>query len=361
MGVDRQFWANKTVLVTGHTGFKGAWLCLWLQKMGATVVGYALDAPTKPNLFSVADVERGMTSITGDIRDIETLQSVMSDHKPEIVFHMAAQSLVRYSYEAPLETYSTNVMGAVNLLEAVRLSHSVKSVVVVTSDKCYENKEWDRGYQEDDVLGGRDPYSNSKGCAELVTSAYRQSFFESADNSGHPAAVASARAGNVVGGGDWAQDRLIPDAMRAFTANRAMIVRSPNAIRPWQHVLEPLAGYILLAQNLFHNGADFAQAWNFGPPESDVRSVSMVLQTLRRLWGEDVIVREDINETQVHEAQTLKLDSAKAAKLLNWRPRLSLEDGLGFVVDWYRSYKNDEDMRAFTIRQIEIFENKDRK
>jgi CDP-glucose 4,6-dehydratase len=263
MAMNQQFWTGKKVFVTGHTGFKGSWLCLWLQQMDAEVTGYALQSPTQPNLFEVADVARGMRSIMGDIRDGATLAATLQNAAPQIVIHMAAQSLVRYSYIDPVETYSTNVMGTVHLLEAVRKTPSVRAVVNVTSDKCYENREWVWGYRENEAMGGFDPYSNSKGCAELVTAAYRSSFFNPAKHADHQLALASGRAGNVIGGGDWAADRLVPDILRAISENRPVVIRNPHAIRPWQHVLEPLSGYLQLAQKLYEGGAAYAEGWEF--------------------------------------------------------------------------------------------------
>ena len=273
MVVNSAFWKDKRVLLTGHTGFKGSWLSLWLQSMGAQVTGYALAPPSNPSLFDVAEVGKGMTSIIGDIGDLERLRAVFAEHKPEIVIHMAAQALVRYSYVEPVETYSTNVMGTVNLLEAVRGTDSVRAVVNVTSDKCYENREWVWGYRENEAMGGFDPYSNSKGCAELVTAAYRNSYFHPGQYKEHGVAIASGRAGNVIGGGDWADDRLIPDIMRAITQGKPVNIRNPHAIRPWQHVLEPLSGYLLLAQKLFEDGPAYAEGWNFGPNDEDAKPV----------------------------------------------------------------------------------------
>ena len=277
-GIDADFWRGRRVFLTGHTGFKGGWLALWLQRLGADVTGYALDPPTTPSLFAVARVGAGMRSIINDIRDAETLAQAMREAQPEIVIHMAAQPLVRYSYQAPVETYATNVMGTVHLLEAVRQTDSVRAVVNVTSDKCYENREWVWGYRENEPMGGYDPYSNSKGCAELVTAAYRNSYFNPAQYSQHGVALASARAGNVIGGGDWAEDRLIPDILRAIAAGEAVNIRSPHAIRPWQHVLEPLSGYLLLAQRLIEDGPAHAEGWNFGPSEEDARPVQWIVE-----------------------------------------------------------------------------------
>ena len=295
------FWKDKRVLITGHTGFKGSWLSLWLQSMGAKVVGYALAPPTNPSLFEVARVGLGMTSVIGDIRDLVHLQVVLTEHQPEIVIHMAAQPLVRYSYLEPVETYSTNVMGTVNLLEAVRHTKSVKAVVNVTSDKCYENREWVWGYRENEAMGGYDPYSNSKGCAELVTAAYRSSYFHPEKYKEHGVAIGSGRAGNVVGGGDWAEDRLIPDMMRAISQGKPVSIRNLGSIRPWQHVLEPLSGYLLLAQELYGNGPEFAEAWNFGPNEDDAKPVAWILDNLTKTWGDGATWKLDGGD-HPHEA-----------------------------------------------------------
>ena len=284
--VSDNFWRGKRVFMTGHTGFKGSWLSLWLQSMGAQVVGYALAPPTNPSLFEVAEVGKGMTSIIGDIRDLEKLRAVFTEHKPDIVIHMAAQPLVRYSYIEPVETYATNVMGTVNLLEAVRSTPSVKAVVNITSDKCYENREWVWGYRENEAMGGYDPYSSSKGCAELVASAYRNSYFHPDKYQQHGVAIASARAGNVIGGGDWAGDRLIPDILRAIVLGEPVHIRSPHAIRPWQHVLEPLSGYLQLAQKLYTDGTAYAEGWNFGPNEEDAKPVQWIVEKLTESWGE---------------------------------------------------------------------------
>ncbi|HID62785.1 MAG TPA: CDP-glucose 4,6-dehydratase [Anaerolineae bacterium] len=356
MGMNKAFWQDKKVLVTGHTGFKGSWLSLWLQKLGADVVGYALSPPTEPSLFEVAHVADGMTSITGDVRDLEHLSAVITEHRPQIIIHMAAQPLVRYSYENPVETYSTNVLGTVNMLEAVRHSESVRAVVSITSDKCYENKEWLWGYRENERMGGRDPYSSSKGCAELVISAYRNSYFPAKDYPRHGVAVASTRAGNVIGGGDWAKDRLIPDIMNAIMENRPVIIRSPNAIRPWQHVLEPLNGYLCLAEQLWAHGPEFAQAWNFGPNSENAKTVSWIVEYLTRLWGDGA--RWELDSAQhPHEDNYLKLDCSKARSLLGWAPKLSLPAALEWIVEWYRGYQQNQDMRALTEEQITRFES----
>lgn len=354
--MNRAFWKNKKALVTGHTGFKGSWLSLWLQKMGADVVGYALCPPTQPSLFEVAHVADGMTSIMGDIRDLKGLHAAIAEYRPEIVIHMAAQALVRYSYKDPIETYSTNIMGMVNILEAVRHSESVRVVVSITSDKCYENKEWLWGYREKDPMGGRDPYSSSKGCAELVISAYRNSYFSTNKHQNHSVAVASTRAGNVIGGGDWAKDRLIPDIMIALMEKRPVIIRNPNSIRPWQHVLEPLNGYLCLAEQLWMYGSKFAQAWNFGPTNEDAKTVSWIVEYLTSYWGEGT--RWELDPAQhPHEDNYLKLDCSKAKSLLGWAPKLRLATALEWIVEWYRGYQQNKDMRSLTEEQIRRFED----
>ena len=346
-----QFWAGKRVFLTGHTGFKGSWLSLWLQSMGANVTGFALLPPTTPSLFEVAHVADGMQSIMGDVRNLASLQKAMDDAKPEIVIHMAAQALVRHSYNNPVETYSTNVMGTVHLLEAVRGTPSVKAVVNVTSDKCYENREWVWGYREDEPMGGFDPYSNSKGCAELVTSAYRNSYFHPEKYKEHGVALATSRAGNVIGGGDWAEDRLIPDVMRAIAQGRPVRIRNPHSTRPWQHVLEPLSGYLLLTQGLFEQGSAFAEGWNFGPNDDDTRPVSWVLEQLIQSWGDGVSWSLDGGE-HPHESHCLKLDCAKAKSRLGWQPKWHLEVALDKVVDWQKQYVQGADMKAVTLSQI---------
>lgn len=342
------FWKNKNVLLTGHTGFKGSWLSLWLQSMGANVVGYALAPPSSPSLFEVANVADGMMSLEGDIRDTEQLYSAFAQHQPEIVIHMAAQSLVRHSYQNPVETYATNVMGTVHVLEAVRQTSSVKAVVIITSDKCYENREWVWGYRENEAMGGYDPYSNSKGCAELVTAAYRQSFF---NKTGNIVAVATARAGNVIGGGDWAADRLIPDMVRAVSENRPVLIRNPNAIRPWQHVLEPLSGYMRLAQELYEKGTDYAEGWNFGPSDDDAKPVKWIVERYTKLWGEGASWVLDRAE-HPHEAHYLKLDCSKARMRLDWKPTWTLADALENITAWHKAHQQGKNMHEFSLQQI---------
>lgn len=353
--INANFWHGKRVFLTGHTGFKGGWLSLWLQAMGAKVVGYSLPPPTNPSLFEVARVADGMTSIEGDIRDLARLAAAMAEHQPEIVIHMAARALVRYSYQNPVETYSTNVMGTVNVLEAVRQTNTVKVVVNITSDKCYDNREWIWGYRENEPMGGYDPYSSSKGCAELVASAYRNSYFNPKEFDRHGVALASVRAGNVIGGGDWAEDRLISDIMRAITQGAPVHIRNPHAIRPWQHVLEPLAGYLLLAQKLWEDGAAYGKGWNFGPNDEDAKPVSWIVERLTGMWGEGATWVLDGGD-HPHEAHYLKLDCAKAKGMLYWRPRWSLSPALASIVEWHKAMLQGADMKSVTLKQIADYE-----
>jgi len=352
--VSTSFWQGKKVFLTGHTGFKGSWLSLWLQRLGAEVTGYALQPPTDPSLFEVANVAQGMKSIIGDIRDGAALELAMREAAPGIVIHMAAQPLVRRSYIDPVETYSTNVMGTAHLLEAVRQTSTVRAVVNITSDKCYENKEWVWGYRESDPMGGFDPYSNSKGCAELVTSAYRNSFFNPAKFSEHHVALASGRAGNVIGGGDWAENRLIPDILKAISEDRPVVIRNPHAIRPWQHVLESLNGYLLLAQKLYEQGIEYAEGWNFGPNDVDAQPVQWIVERLTQLWGDGASWQLDEGD-HPHEAHYLKLDCSKARMRLDWRPRWHLAHSLEMIVAWQRSWLAQGDMRKVTLKQIEQY------
>ena len=345
--VNPLFWEGKKVFLTGHTGFKGSWLSLWLQSMGAIVKGYALVPPTKPSLFLEAKVGNNMDSEIGDIRDLSTLKKSMVSFNPEILIHMAAQPLVRLSYLEPVETYSTNVMGTVNVLEAARSCRNLKAIVSVTTDKCYENKEWVWGYRENEPMGGYDPYSNSKGCAELVTSAYRRSFFHTADT----ASIATARAGNVIGGGDWAEDRLIPDILRAFEKSEAVIIRNPLSTRPWQHVLEPLAGYLVLAQHLHEKGDEFAESWNFGPKDEDCKPVTWILDNMVRTWGNDASWKLDDN-SHPHEAAYLKLDCSKAASRLYWQPKWNLEKTLNSIVNWHQDWRTNKNMNEICLQEI---------
>jgi CDP-glucose 4,6-dehydratase len=353
--LNNRFWRGKRVLVTGHTGFKGSWLSLWLQELGAEVTGYALAPPTNPSLYELAHVEEGMTSRMGDIRDLSSLTAAISSTCPEIIIHMAAQPLVRHSYENPLETYSTNVMGVVNLFEAVRSTDSVRVVLNITTDKCYENREWVWGYRENEPMGGRDPYSSSKGCAELITAAYKSSYFNPDNYDRHGVAIATARAGNVIGGGDWAKDRLIPDIVKSFSNNLPVYVRNPTAIRPWQHVLEPLRGYLMLAECLYEQGAAFSQPWNFGPNDDDAKPVSWIIERMANLWGEGVSWEVDGN-VHPHEANFLKLDISKARHSLGWTPILKLDHALEYIVDWAKSVRTGVCFRDKTVEQIRIYQ-----
>jgi CDP-glucose 4,6-dehydratase len=341
------FWRGKRVFMTGHTGFKGAWLALWLTDLGAELTGYSLPPPTEPSLFEMARVKSRVRHLDGDVRDGAALTRAIGEARPEIVFHLAAQSLVRLSYDEPVATYATNVMGTVNLLEAVRRCEGVRAVVCVTSDKCYENRETPRPYREDDAMGGYDPYSSSKGCAELVTSAYRRSFFGGGDR----AAIATARAGNVIGGGDWAKDRLVPDLLNGFAAGIRPLIRFPSAVRPWQHVLEPLGGYLRLAKALWTGVPAAADGWNFGPDEADAKSVGWIADRLAALWG-DGAAWETTGEPQPHEAGFLRLDCTKARQHLGWRPAWALDEALRRTVAWRRALDEGADMADFTLHQI---------
>lgn len=350
------FWRGRRVFLTGHTGFKGSWLTLWLQALGAKVTGYALAPPTRPSLFEQARVATGIDSHLGDVRDAGSLLRALQEAQPEIVIHMAAQPLVRYSYDNPVETYATNVMGTVHLLEAVRGAGSVRALVNVTSDKCYDNREWVWGYREDEAMGGFDPYSSSKGCAELVTSAYRRSYFGAREaGGGRPPALASARAGNVIGGGDWALDRLIPDMLRAFSSGHPVVIRNPHAVRPWQHVLEPLYGYLTLAEALHQGGDAFAEGWNFGPRDDDARPVQWIVERLVAMWGGQAAWELDA-KVQPHEAGHLKLDCSKAHARLGWTPKWTLEQALARIVRWQQALIQGSDMREVTLQQIEDYQ-----
>lgn len=351
------FWRGKRVFLTGHTGFKGSWLCLWLQELGAEVVGFSQPAPTQPSLFEAAQVAEGMQSIEGDVRDLTALTVAMAEAQPDIALHLAAQPLVRYSYQNPVETYSTNVMGTVHFLEAVRHTPSLRVAVVITSDKCYENREWVWGYRENEPMGGHDPYSNSKGCAELVTAAYRSSFFSPEKYGDHGVALASVRAGNVIGGGDWAIDRLIPDMIKAFHLGQPVLIRNPHAIRPWQHVLEPLGGYLLLAENLWQDASKFVGGWNFGPHDDDARPVSWIVDRLTTLWGKGATWELD-GRSHPHEANYLKLDCSKAKTELGWQPKLNLSETLAWIVEFYQGYYDDQSAKEIAASQIFRYQNR---
>jgi CDP-glucose 4,6-dehydratase len=348
--IDSGFWKGKRVFITGHTGFKGSWLSLWLSRMGAKVYGYSLPPPTKPSMYELCLIDKLVHSTVADIRDLGALKSALGAAAPDFIIHMAAQPIVRDSYKDPVGTYSTNVMGTVNILEAARGSESARGVVVVTSDKCYENREVIWGYREHDRLGGRDPYSNSKACAEHVTAAYRASFFDSGK-----VGIASARAGNVIGGGDWAMDRLLPDCVRAVIKNETVVLRNPNSIRPWQHVLEPLAGYLLLCQKLYGDRHAFAGEWNFGPADESVKTVEWVVKKFLEGWPEGAGYSIDSGAGQPHEAICLSLDCSKSKAFLGWRPVWNIDKAIGMVVEWTRSYIRQESIQKASIEQIEEF------
>lgn len=351
--MNRQFWRGRRVFVTGHTGFKGSWLLLMLRELGADVTGFALPPPTDPGLFQTLDLQSACAHRIGDIRDLGALQETVSQARPEVVLHLAAQPLVRASYDDPVATYATNVMGTVHLLEACRQTGGIRSVVAVTTDKCYENVGWIWGYRENDRLGGADPYSNSKAACELVVDAYRKSFFDPAQHDRHGLGLASARAGNVIGGGDFAADRLVPDAIKAFAAGEPLKIRNPLSIRPWQHVLEPLHGYLLLAERLYSD-ARFADGWNFGPRTDESASVKDVADLLAAAWGEDAGWEQDPAE-HPHEAATLKLDSTKARLELGWKADLSLDEALHRTVEWYKAFYRRGDLHAITARQVQAY------
>ncbi len=348
-------WLGRRVFLTGHTGFKGSWLSLWLARRGAKVRGYALDPAAQPNLFTVAHVGDALEDIRGDIRDTAKLSTSMSEFAPDVVFHLAAQPLVRRSYADPLGTYATNIMGTAHVLEAVRRTPSVRAVICVTTDKCYENREWIWPYRESDALGGHDPYSSSKACAEIVSAAYRSSFFPVARMQEHNVAVATARAGNVIGGGDWSEDRLIPDLIRGFQTKRPVLIRRPDAVRPWQHVLEPLHGYMILAERLLAEPAKFASSFNFGPSDEDAWTVEHVAAAVARLWGEGASWERD-PAPSVHEAHYLRLDSSRAHAELGWRPRLTVDEALKWTMSWYQSWRQGNDMLKGTEAQIVAYE-----
>lgn len=353
--LNRSFWKGRRVFLTGHTGFKGSWLTLWLHSLGADVTGYALDPPTQPNLFEQAGLAQTVRCIYADIRDFPRLKAAMAECRPDVVLHLAAQSVVRRGYEDPIENYSSNVMGTVHVLEAVRQLKQPCAIVNVTSDKCYANREWVWGYREDEPMGGRDPYSNSKGCAELVTTAYQQSFFPPESFESHGVALASARAGNAIGGGDWTSDQLIPDLMRAFLANKPCMIRNPSAYRPWQFVLEPLRGYLMLAERLAEDPGRFASGWNFGPVDDDAKPVGWIADELARLWGKGASWGQDA-AAHPREAHALKLDASKAKAGLGWHPLLRLDAALEWIVEWYRAFQSGGDLRRLTQTQIERYE-----
>lgn len=347
-----EFWKGKKVFLTGHTGFKGSWLSLWLQMMGANVKGFALEPPTSPSLFIEAKVGAGMISHIGDINDLEVLGKSMLEFDPEILIHMAAQPLVRLSYQQPIETFKTNVIGTANVLEAARSCKSLKAIISVTTDKCYKNNEWVWGYRENEPMGGDDPYSSSKACAEIVTEAYRKSFFNHINSPG----LATARAGNVIGGGDWAPDRLIPDILFAFGKSEPVVIRNPSSIRPWQHVLEPLSGYLVLAQNLYEKSIDFSEAWNFGPREDDAKSVKWILENMCNKWGNGASWTQD-QSSNPHEATCLKLDCSKASLRLNWKPKWSLDFTISNIINWHQSWILGKNMKDYCFQEIQNYQN----
>ena len=353
--IESAFWSQRRVLVTGHTGFKGAWLSFWLQKMGTQVSGLALEPPTTPSLFEELQLSGGMNHVIGDIRDLDQVRDAFSSADPEILIHMAAQPLVRESYTDPVGTIATNVLGTAHVLDAARGCTNLKAIVVVTSDKCYEDQNWVWGYRENDPMGGSDPYSSSKGATELIAASYRHSFFHPGQHDKHGVALASVRAGNVIGGGDWAADRLLPDFFRAMNREAPIHLRYPGAIRPWQHVLEPLSGYLTLAQRLYEQGSPYAEGWNFGPETQDCRDVQWITAELCRLWGDNARWEVDPQQDHPHESNTLKLDCSKAKTRLDWTPHWSLSEALSAVVDWQRAYSDGQDMRRVTEQQIQDF------
>jgi len=356
MEIDKNFWKGKKVLITGHTGFKGSWLSLWLQKLEANVVGVSIDPPTKLNLYNQADVGKNMINIQEDIRNSEAVKEIFLTHKPEIVFHMAAQSLVRYSYNNPVETYGSNVMGTLHVLEGIRSVGTVRSAIMVTTDKCYKNMEWVWGYRENEPMGGKDLYSSSKGSAELLVASYRDSFFPDNLYSQHKTAIVTVRSGNVIGGGDWAVDRLVPDAIRAFHKGNDVFIRYPYAIRPWQHVLEPLSGYIRLAESLACKGVEYSGAWNFGPKETDSKSVEWIVKKTKKYWGGVGSWKLD-NNTHPHEANYLKLDCSKASYKLDWQPKWNLDFALLKTVEWYKTYFKGGNCKKICLEQIHEYMN----
>jgi len=349
--IDPTFWRGKRVFITGHTGFKGSWLSLWLQQLGAQVKGFALPAPTNPSVFDLCDVANGMESEIADIRDLEVIRQSMASFSPEILIHMAAQPLVRHSYLDPVETYQTNVLGTVNVLEAARSVDNLKVIINITTDKCYHNNEWEWGYRENDPMGGDDPYSSSKGCAELVSAAYKKSFFDLAEK---PKRIATVRAGNVIGGGDWAEDRLIPDILKSFEKAESVKLRNPHAIRPWQHVLEPLSGYLMLVEQLWNVGDDYLSAWNFGPHQESMITVGLIAESMASQWGSGAKVEMDAGN-HPHEASILKLDISRAMSQLGWAPKLSLQQALGLIIEWHKAYIENRNMREITLQQIKVF------
>ncbi|MEZ7892916.1 MAG: CDP-glucose 4,6-dehydratase [Candidatus Wallbacteria bacterium] len=354
--INKDFWKGKKVFLTGHTGFKGTWLSIWLNSLNANVRGYALTPPTSPSLFEMSKIDNNVDSVIGDVRNINSLKKAISDFQPEIVIHMAAQPLVRKSYKNPVETYEINVMGTVNLLESCRNINSIRAIVNVTTDKCYENKEWYWGYRENEPMGGYDPYSNSKSCSELITSSYRNSFFNVKDYEKHQVGLASVRAGNVIGGGDWAADRLIPDCLKSLLKGEKIVIRNPYAIRPWQHVLEPLCGYLTLTKKLYEDGSKYGEGWNFGPDDSDAKQVEWIVKKICQKWGNNAGYIID-KGPHPHEASYLKLDCSKAKARLNWIPRWNLETALEKIIEWTYAYKENKNIFEVCVKQIQEYEN----
>jgi len=351
--INKSFWSRKKVLITGHTGFKGSWLSIWLQHMGAEVIGVSLDPPTNPNLFTVANVCEGIIDIRENVANTAKIKRIFLKYKPDVVFHLAAQSIVRYSYKNPVETYKTNVMGTLNILEGIRSIDTVRSAVMVTTDKCYENKDLIWGYRENDPMGGHDPYSSSKGSAELLIASYRRSYYPTDEHNKHKTAIASVRAGNVIGGGDWAEDRLVPDIIRAFQKDNQVQIRNPNSIRPWQYVLEPLYGYIKLAEQLSRDsdGYKYAEAWNFGPKDEDIKTVEWIVKRLAKQWGGNANWLID-GKGHPHEASYLKLDCSKANLILNWSSKCSIDYTLSKVVEWHKIDNKGNNYREVCLQQI---------
>ncbi len=347
------FWKGKRVLITGHTGFKGSWLSLWLQELGAELIGLSLDPPSSPNLYEQANISDGMISLRVDIRNLDEIKLLFIEYQPEIVFHLAAQALVRYSYDEPVETYAVNVMGTLHILEAIRAVQSVRAAVMVTTDKCYDNKEWEWGYRENEPMGGHDPYSSSKGCAELLIASYRDSYFPVQKYAQHQTAVASVRAGNVIGGGDWAKNRLIPDILRAFEEKKSVIVRNPGATRPWQHVLEPLSGYLVLAQKLYEKTGEYSEAWNFGPYDMSVKPVDWILNKMVSKW-EGASWKLD-KSVHPYEAGFLKLDISKAETKLDWHPIWGLEHALTKIIQWHKAWVKKKNMQKICLDEIKEY------
>ena len=352
--MNSNFWKNKKVLLTGHTGFKGSWLSIWLKKMGGDLIGFSKDVPTEPSLFELADVSKDMTSIMGDIRDFSVVQKIIEDNQPDIIIHMAAQALVRDSYKNPLETFSTNIMGTANVLEAIKISKKTRVMINVTSDKCYENKGTGNNFSEDAAMGGYDPYSSSKGCSELISSAYRNSFYNIEDFESHKLSLSTVRAGNVIGGGDWAKDRLIPDIINGIAKKNSIEIRHMDAIRPWQFVLEPLNGYLLLAKKMWDEGNKFSEAWNFGPDNKNFKSVKWILEKISKEWNKEIKWNEN-NGDNLHEASILKLNSEKVKKRLGWETKLNIDETIGWTINWYKEFLRNSNMKEYTEKQIDDF------